>query len=57
MKLCLLLTVLLSSVLTSCTNPYIFGHSRNGDYFGVQGNGNASRNYVPRDLQREPEIF
>jgi hypothetical protein len=58
MKLCLLLITLASStLLSSCTNFYPLGHSRNGDYFGGQGISTAPNMYNPRDLQREPEIF
>ena len=57
MKPLLLLALLCGSVLTSCTNPYPLGHSRNGSYFGGQGVSTVGNNYVPVDLRREQEIF
>lgn len=57
MKILLLLAFFCGSVLTSCTNPYPLGHSRNGSYYGGQGMATAPSNYVPRDIRREREIF
>ena len=56
MKLCLLLAAATSLLLSSCST-YPFGHSRNGDYYGGQGMSIPPRDYIPRDLQREQEIF
>ena len=56
MKLWILLAVLTVTLLPSCS-MYPLGHSRNGDYFGGQGSRTAPGTYVPRELQREQEIF
>lgn len=56
MKLFLVLAAAASLLLPSCST-YPLGHSRNGDYYGGQGMSMPPRNYVPRDLQREQEIF
>lgn len=56
MKLILLLFLVASLMLSSCST-YPLGHSHNGKYYGGQGLSNTQKNYVPRDLQREQEIF
>lgn len=56
MKLCLLLSLVSGLLLSSCST-YPLGHSRNGNYYGGQGLSNTQKNYIPRDLQREQEIF
>ncbi len=56
MKPSLLLSLVAGLLLSSCST-YPFGHSRNGKYYGGQGLSNTQKNYVPRDLQREQEIF
>lgn len=39
-------------LLSSCS-LYLLGHSKNGDYFGGQGNARAPRIFVPKDVQRQ----
>lgn len=56
MKLCLLLSLVAGLLLSSCST-YPLGHSRNGKYYGGQGLSNTQKNYIPRDLHREQEIF
>lgn len=39
-------------ILTGCS-LYPFGHSKNGSYYGGQGNAAAPRSYVPKKVQRQ----
>jgi hypothetical protein len=43
--------------LANCASLYPFGASKNGQYFGGQGNAATPRAFVPRDIQREEPIF
>lgn len=56
MKLSLPLFLIASLLLSGCS-AHPLGHSHNGSYYGGQGLSNTQKNYVPRDLQREKEIF
>lgn len=44
--------------LTSCSLD-LFGHSKNGAYFGMgqSTNGMSGKTYVPKKLQREEPLF
>lgn len=53
----LLLLAFVSGLLLSSCSTYPLGHSRNGDYYGNQGLSYPTKNFVPRDLRREQEIF
>jgi hypothetical protein len=56
MKLSLPLFLIASLLLSGCS-AHPLGHSHNGSYYGGQGLSNTQKNYVPRDLRREKEIF
>jgi hypothetical protein len=42
--------------LTGCS-LYPFGHSKNGSYYGGQGNAYAPRIYIPKSVQRQEPIL
>lgn len=48
---------LVTCLLLSGCSAHPLGHSRNGSYYGGQGLSNTQKNYIPRDLRRESEIF
>lgn len=44
-------------LLGSGCSMYPFGHSKNGSYFGGQGNAAAPSSFVPRSVQRQEPIL
>lgn len=56
MILRLSLLLVIASTLTSCS-LYPLGHSKYGHYYGGQGDADAARVFVPRDIQRQEPLF
>jgi hypothetical protein len=56
MILKLMLFLIPAMLLTGCS-LYPFGHSKNGNYYGGQGNASAPRSFVPNKVQRQEPML
>jgi hypothetical protein len=51
-----IMLMLPAMLLTGCS-LYPFGHSKNGNYYGGQGNANAPSSYIPKSVQRQEPML